>query len=313
MTDARWLDGNIGLIDVMHRDKAGLIACYVMQVDDGLALIETGPGITVDNLLAGISYLGLSPDELRHILLTHIHLDHAGAAGTLLERYPNAQLYVHERGARHMIDPSRLLASAQRIYGAMMDALWGPFLPCPAERVNVVTDGDRLDLGGTSINVLYTPGHASHHVSYDCPDAMLIFAGDVAGVRIPPSSLVWPPTPPPDIDIPAWHQSIQRLRERSPERVMITHFGEITNVPQNLDELDQRLDDWTEFVDDLLGKGKDRDQIAAALEERVTRQIEAEAADGNTGEAAGYVMPFKMSVDGLLRYLQKRDEAPRQG
>lgn len=305
----RWLDQHVGIIDVLHRDREKLIACYVVRSDDGLILVESGPGITSDNLVAGIESLGLDPASLRHILLTHIHHDHAGASGTLMKQFPDTQLYVHERGARHMIDPSRLVASAERIYGAIMDSLWGEFLACPEERVTVVGDGDHLTLGGQRINVLYTPGHASHHVSYHLPDIAVVFAGDVAGVRIPPSDLVWPPTPPPDIDVPAWHNSIANLRALSPERIMITHFGMVDSPPAHLDQLDSRLDEWTTLVEKARDAGKDRDAIAEDLEKAVMTSINSEQIGGDSGESTGYVTPFGMSVDGLLRYLDKRDSS----
>ena len=207
----RWLEDGIGLIDLHFQNRPALIAAYVLPADDGLALIEVGPGSTLESLFDGLRKLDLDPNKpalsgsrrVRHLLVTHIHLDHAGAAGSLLERLPDARLYVHQRGARHMIDPSRLLASAAQIYGGLMGPFWGEFLPCPAERVTAVSDGDRLEIGGQTLDVLYTPGHAWHHVAYHETERNIVFAGDVAGVRIPPSPLVWPPTPPPDIDIGA--------------------------------------------------------------------------------------------------------------
>ena len=303
----RWLDNGIGVIDLHHRGLPKLIAAYVIPGDDGLVLIETGPGSTLDNLLGGLTTLGLEPSDLRHILLTHIHLDHAGAAGSLLERYPESRLYVHERGARHMIDPSRLLQSAERIYGAMMQPLWGEFLPCPEDRVTIVGDGDQLDLAGLTLDVLYTPGHASHHVSYADASRNAVFTGDVAGVRIPPSSLVWPPTPPPDIDVEAWQVSINRIRELDPEQILIAHFGPFDDVARHLDLLETRLDEWSSLVEGWLAEGLERDEMMAKLEERVITAIERAEPDSDSAEAASHVTPFGMSIDGLTRYIQKRN------
>lgn len=303
----RWLDNGIGVIDLHHRGLPKLIAAYVVRSDDGLVLIEAGPGSTLDNLLDGLTSLGLEPAELRHILLTHIHLDHAGAAGSLLQRFPESRLYVHERGARHMIDPSRLLQSAERIYGAMMGPLWGEFLPCPEDRVTVLTDGDQVRAGDLTLDVHYTPGHASHHIAYHDPGRNVVFAGDVAGVRIPPSSLVWPPTPPPDIDIEAWHASINRLRELDPEQILIAHFGPYDDTDRQLRMLEERLDEWTSLMSGWQDEGLERDEMIARLEEHVIGEIERVESSSDSGEAARHVTPFGMSVDGLLRYVQKRD------
>lgn len=180
----RWLDDGIGLIDLNFQRRPALIAIYVLPTEDGLALIEVGPGSTLNNLLDGLRDLGLDPDDVRHLLVTHIHLDHAGAAGSLLERLPEAHLYAHERGARHMIDPSRLLASAGQVYGALMEPLWGEFLPCPEERVVVIGDGDRLEIGGLTLDVHYTPGHASHHVAYHEPERNIVFAGEIGRTHV---------------------------------------------------------------------------------------------------------------------------------
>lgn len=303
----RWLDNGIGVIDLHHRGLPKLIAAYVVRSDDGLVLIEAGPGSTLDNLLDGLTSLGLEPAELRHILLTHIHLDHAGAAGSLLQRFPESRLYVHERGARHMIDPSRLLQSAERIYGAMMGPLWGEFLPCPEDRVTVLTDGDQVRAGDLTLDVHYTPGHASHHIAYHDLGRNVVFAGDVAGVRIPPSSLVWPPTPPPDIDIEAWHASINRLRELDPDQILIAHFGPYDDVDRQLRMLEERLDEWASLMSGWQDEGLERDEMIARLEEHVIGEIERVESSSDSGEAARHVTPFGMSVDGLLRYVQKRD------
>lgn len=303
----RWLDNGIGVIDLHHRGLPKLIAAYVLRSDDGLVLIETGPGSTLDNLFDGLAKLGLDPAELRHILLTHIHLDHAGAAGSLLQRFPESRLYVHERGARHMIDPSRLLQSAERIYGALMGPLWGEFRPCPEEQVTVLTDGDQVRSGDLTLDVLYTPGHASHHVAFSDPGRNVVFAGDVAGVRIPPSSLVWPPTPPPDIDIEAWHASIDRLRDLHPQQLLIAHFGPYDDVSRQLQQLDERLDEWTSLASGWLEEGLEREEMIALLEEHVVGEIERTEPSTDSAEAAKHVTPFGMSVDGLTRYVQRRN------
>lgn len=303
-----WLEADLGMIDLCHRGVPGLIASYLIPTSDGLVLIETGPSSTLETLLAGVRELGHDPVDIRHVLLTHIHLDHAGGAGSLMQRLPEAWLYVHERGARHMIDPSRLLASAKRVYGATMDALWGEVLPCPAERVTSLTDSDQLTFGDLTLDVLYTPGHASHHVAYDDAKRSVVFCGDVAGMRIPPSSPVFPPTPPPDIDVEAWHQSIERVRSLGRDRLLLAHFGPWDNPDRHLDELEARLDVWVQLVSEWRAAGFDRQEMATRLEQQILTGISDGESVQHTQEAAEFVMPYRMSINGLVRYLERRDE-----
>ena len=297
--DAVWLSDGLGMIDLKFRDKYNLIA------SDGLAVIETGPANAAEQLLAGIRELGLDPANLRHILVTHVHLDHAGAAGALLQQYPDAQLYVHERGARHMIDPSRLLDSAGRVYGAQMEAMWGIMQPSPAERVTSVADGDTVQLGDLTLDVLYTPGHASHHSSFVDAHRRIVFAGDVAGVRVPPSRMVWPPTPPPDIDIDAWHQSIDKLRGTNAERLLLTHFGPADDVDEHLDQLDQRLDRWTALMAGLVDQGLERQELIDRLTADARDEMLVAGESTETQGSVSNVTPFGMAVDGMSRYLRK--------
>jgi glyoxylase-like metal-dependent hydrolase (beta-lactamase superfamily II) len=303
----RWLADGLGQVDVRFQGEAAVIAVYVLDTSDGLALIDCGPSTTIDTLLAGLRELGLDPARMRHILLTHIHLDHAGAGGSLLQRFPAARLYVHEVGAPHMADPSKLVTSAQRIYGAEMDSLWGAVAAVPAERMVVLRDGDNVELGGRRLNALYTPGHASHHIAFHDQAARVIFAGDVAGVRIPPAAEVWPPTPPPDIDPVAWHASVARLRAAAPTRLLLAHFGAVDDIAPHLDQLEARLDEWVAFVDQARGAGLARDAIVAQLARHARGGLDA-GDDPQTEARFAIATPYGMTVDGLLRYLRLRDE-----
>lgn len=302
----RWLDDEIGIVDLDFQGYPALIASYVLRTSKGIALIEVGPGSTLEALHQGLAALDVDSDEIRHILVTHIHLDHAGAAGSLLRELPDAKLYVHERGVRHMLDPERLISSARQIYGALMDPLWGEFLATPGDRTLAITDGDTIRIGDTVLHVHYTPGHASHHVAFHEPERNVVFAGDVAGVRVPPSPLVWPPTPPPDIDVEAWKISTQRIRDLDPEKILITHFDEYDNVTEHLDQLDRRLDEWVELVSGWRDQSMDRDAMIEALKSEVIGEIEREPDSQSTIYATTYVTPFYMSVDGLVRYLDRR-------
>ncbi|MGD0981955.1 MAG: MBL fold metallo-hydrolase [Solirubrobacteraceae bacterium] len=271
-------------IDVRHLGRPRVICAWLA----GDVLIDPGPASSSEALLDGLA--GYVP---RRIALTHIHLDHAGATGTLAARWPEVEVAVHERGARHIVDPSRLLESATRLYGDDMERLWGEVLPVPEDRVTVLRGGERLG----DLEVAYTPGHASHHVSYWDARSRTVFAGDVAGVRIEPLDYVLAPTPPPDIDIEAWHDSIARLRRWQPERLAITHFGAAADPQAHLDRLDAALDHWAARARD-----SKRAQFAAALRADVEAQCGSEDARCYQQGA-----PYEHIYDGLARYWSKRD------
>jgi glyoxylase-like metal-dependent hydrolase (beta-lactamase superfamily II) len=304
--NAVWLEDGLGVIDLRFRGEDKLIAAYVLDTTDGLLIIETGPANAAEVLLQGIRDLQRDPVDIRHIAVTHIHLDHAAAAGVLLQSLPQAKLYVHSLGARHMIHPSRLLDSAGRIYGDQMEALWGVMLPVPEDHVIRVDDGDQIRAGNVTLDVLYTPGHASHHVAYAIAERSVVFTGDVAGVRIPPSALVWPPTPPPDIDAEAWHSSIGKLRAVKPDRLLLTHFGPFENVEEHLDQLETRIDRWVDLISALEADDLDRDELAERLKQDAQDEMRAAGESTDVQGAVSNVTPFGMAVDGLTRYLRKR-------
>ncbi len=274
----------VRVIDLMHLGRARVIGAW--QVDD--VLIDPGPSSTLPTLLRALG--DERPDAL---LLTHVHLDHAGAAGSLVERWPHLRVYVHERGARHMLDPTRLYESARRLYGDDMERLWGEMLPVPEDNLEVVTGGERIR---DRFEVAYTPGHASHHVSY-LHDGTA-FVGDVGGVRITPRSMAIPPTPPPDIDVEAWHESLGLVRSWGPARLAMTHFGAAEDVDHQLDELAARLDRWAQ-----LARSGDRDDFIARIQEEIRR-------DGSLEQAAAYqqAAPAEQLFAGYQRYWSKRAE-----
>ena len=273
------------LIDLVHVGRERVIGCW--QVGD--VLIDPGPTSCLDALLGA-----LGEERPRALLLTHIHLDHAGASGSLVRRWPDLEVYVHERGARHMADPARLLESAERLYGDDMDRLWGEFVAVPEANLRVLRGGEALP---GSFEVAYTPGHASHHVSY-LHDGTA-FVGDVGGVRIPPSEFVIPPTPPPDIDVEAWHGSLERVAAWRPDRLAMTHFGAAEDVADHLAEVGRRLDEQAE-----LARGGDRE----AFLERVTLDV-AGAGDPATSAAYAQAAPQDQLYAGLERYWRKRSDA----
>jgi len=247
------------VIDSMHLGLDRVIgAC-----ERNGALIDPGPSSSIDTVLAGLE--GGRPEA---VFLTHIHLDHAGATGTLVERFPDLRVYVHEVGAPHLIDPERLLRSARRLYGDEMDRLWGEVRPVPEENVTVLGGGEAID----GLGVIYTPGHAFHHVVYLDEDSGDAFVGDVGGVLIPPTAEVWIPTPPPDIDVELWRASIVALEEREPQRLLLTHFGAVEDPARHLDAARTELAHLAEAA-----RTSERAGFLEALESRIDAQPAAAA------------------------------------
>lgn len=276
------------LIDVRHLGRERVIGCFEL---DGV-LVDPGPTSCLDVLLDA-----LGDRRPRALLLTHIHLDHAGASGALVERWPDLEVYVHERGAPHLIDPAKLLESARRLYGEDMDRLWGdpPLVPIPERNLRVLEGGERV-LGG-AFEVAYTPGHASHHVCYLHEGTA--FVGDAGGVRIRSDGLAVPPTPPPDIDLEAWQESIERIRAWRPDRVAITHFDSYEDVDAQLDEVARRLRLRAERARDT-----DRDTFIAGIEAEI-----ADGAEPAIRPAYAQAAPPDQMYAGLERYWRKRAEA----
>jgi glyoxylase-like metal-dependent hydrolase (beta-lactamase superfamily II) len=271
------------LIDLMHLRRERVIGSWLV----GDVLIDPGPQSCMDTLLDALG--GESP---RVIALTHIHLDHAGATGSLLARFPEIEeVWVHERGARHLIDPSKLLASAGRLYGEDMDRLWGEMLPVPQERIKPLVGGESLP----GFQVAYTPGHASHHVAYLHADSGTAFCGDLAGVRILPQGPVLAPTPPPDIDLPAWRASLSIVEAWRPQVLVPTHFGSYDDVSEHLAALREILSEMERWASE-----GDVQSFAGKMKEKVTR-----AEDPQVTLAYAQAMPADQSYAGLQRYLQR--------
>jgi glyoxylase-like metal-dependent hydrolase (beta-lactamase superfamily II) len=267
-------------IDLHFGDAPRAICVYVAETDDGPALLDCGPSSTLPHLEQGLADHGLALTDVRHLLLSHIHLDHAGAAGPLVRQHPGLTVWVSQVGAPHLVDPSRLERSARRLYGELFDPLWGELAPVPEANVRIA-NGDVLGW-----SAFPTVGHAVHHVSY-LRDGTL-FAGDAAGVRIPPSDYVLPVSPPPDVDVAGWHRTIDEIRRRAPERLALVHFGEHEDVGAHLDRLEAELDRWARRIDD----GLDAEAFVAA----------ARADAGADADEYDRVAPFWQSWHGLHRW-----------
>ena len=273
------------LIDVEHLGRERVIGCWAT----GDVIIDPGPESSLATLLAG-----LGDERPRAVLLTHIHLDHAGGTGALVERWPDLEVYVHERGAPHLADPTRLLDSAGRLYGDAMERLWGRVVPVPEDRIHALAGGEEVH----GLRVEYTPGHASHHVAYLDGESGRAFVGDVAAVRIEPSNFVIPPTPPPDIDLEAWLASIDLIEDWCPSSLGLTHFGAIADPTPHLETVRSRLRQQAERA---------RRLDATAFEELLRREV-AEHADPEAAEALLQAVPPEQQWSGLDRYWRKRSE-----
>lgn len=275
-----------GPLDLLHLGRERVIGSYLVDAGGGPVLFDCGPSTCVETLRARLAERGLALSDIGHLLLSHIHLDHAGAAGVLVREHPGLQVHVSPVGAPHLIDPSRLEASARRLYGDDFDRLWGELAPVPEANVRPV--GDRV-LG---VECFPTPGHASHHVAYLTPDGTLL-AGDTTGVRIQPSELVLPPTPPPDVDVAAWHRTIDEIERLAPERLALVHFGVASDVAAHLAELSRRLDDWAQIVQD----GATEDVFVSTA---------GDAIPPADRDAYTQAMPLDQSYAGLERWARKQ-------
>jgi glyoxylase-like metal-dependent hydrolase (beta-lactamase superfamily II) len=276
----------------LHHLCPGIVGCYVLDTEDGPALLDCGPASSVAHLKAGLAERGLDLTEIRHLVLTHIHLDHSGAAGVLVRECPWLQVHVSGIGAPHLIDPSRLEASARRLYGNAFDELWGELAPVPSTNVNLV--------GNTVVGLecFPTTGHASHHVSYLDAEGTL-YAGDAAGVRIAPGHFVAPPCPPPEFDPELWEESLVEIERRAPGRLALIHFDVFDDVQDHLAALRETLASWTSRVED----GMDEATFIAAARYDVS-QTNPELVDHY--ERA---VPFVHGYHGIARYWRKKREA----
>ena len=296
----------IETIDLNFMGTERVIASFLLLGEGEAAIVEAGPTTCLDRLTGGLEDHGVSPEEVRGVFLTHIHLDHAGASGHLAELLPNATFYVHELGYAHLADPSKLVRSATRIYGERMEELWGEVRAVPEERLRVLGDGEETETAGGVLVAHDTPGHAYHHLAYLEPDSGDLFAGDVAGIRLPGQSYVRPPTPPPEIDVEAWIKSINGIRRVGPASLRPTHFGSYDDVERHLGELEQRLQEWLLFVEGQMDEGAEREEISEQLRVKGDAEMIAEGAGPEESEHYDLAGTYPMLTDGLMRYVARR-------
>lgn len=292
-------------LDLHFQELPHTIASYLVVGPKGAVLVETGPQSTLENLLARLAEHGYSPGDVQHVLVSHIHLDHAGAAGWWAQQ--GAQVYVHHVGAPHLIDPSKLLSSAGRIYGDQFNTLWGETVPAPADRVILVHDGQKIEVAGLTFTAWDTPGHAYHHHIYQVED--IAFTGDAAGIQLPGTYFVDIPAPPPEFNLEIWQQTIERMLALPLKTIYPTHFGKLEDWKSQLKEVGSLMRKNSEFVRKKMDEGLDRDQILAQY--RAEHYSRAKAATLSEADIAQYevVNPQHMSVDGIIRYWRKKRPA----
>lgn len=309
------IDGRTAVVDVLHLGHPSAIGTGVLEYADGVALVDPGPTVCLEQLRVRLGELGHALSDVRAILLTHIHLDHATASGAIVRDVPEARVFVHPRGAVHMVDPARLLASAHRIYGDSLERLWGEFVPVPAGSVVEVDEGGVVELGERALEVAYVPGHAKHHVAYFEGASGTAWVGDVGGVRIPPG-LPIPVTPPPDIDVQVWNDSMDRVMAWGPRCIVPTHFGPWDDPAAHFDELRRGLGEWAEevwrslegddpAVDDPTRDRERAQQFAVWAEASMRERMPSPAIDLYTA-----AFGFEDSWWGLARYWRKRVREP---
>lgn len=291
----------IHTLDLNFQGQPESIASYMIEHDDGVILVETGPGSTLKSLEAALKAHGYGFQNITHVFLTHIHLDHAGASGYLASQ--GAQIHVHPMGAAHMLNPEKLLASAGRIYGELMEPLWGQFLPVPEEKLTILQDNDEVVVGNLRFRALNTPGHAEHHYAYLFED--VCFTGDVGAVRIPGYQYLRLPMPPPELNIEKWRGTIARLQRMDIKRIAPTHFGVFEDADWHLRSILVVLDEVEVWLNQNMPPNPPIDELKRSFLLWMEKQARAQGLTPDVIEAYRLANPLEMSVDGLSRYWKK--------
>lgn len=294
---------SIHTLDLEFLNLSDAIASFLIPSDDGLILIESGPETTYNHLIEAIKNKGFNPDDVKHVLLTHIHFDHAGAAWKFAEK--GAKIYVHPIGLPHLQNPERLWNSAKMIYGDDMDRLWGEMKPITGEQLIAVDDGGVIKIGSLEFKVHYTPGHAIHHNAYQLGDK--IFVGDVGGIKIH-NGPVTPPCPPPDIDLGAWKKSIEKLKAFNPDEIILTHFGPVQQPKKHLEHLEKILHNWADWMKPHYDNNSNPDEITPKFIEYTNNQLRELGVSEDDSSRYDKANPSWMSVMGLLRYWKLKEQ-----
>ena len=291
----------VHVLDLNFQNRNDAIAAFLVPYSGGAILVESGPGSTIESLKAGLATHGYSVDDVTHVLLTHIHLDHAGAAGWLAQQ--GADVYVHPRGAPHMIDPSKLIASATRIYQNDMDRLWGEFLAVPEEQVYIPEDGETLTIGNLEFVAHYTPGHANHHIAYGLGD--LVFAGDVGGVRMPGYEYVRLPLVPPELHLGKWQSSLELLLEKNFKRIAPTHFGIFNDAEKHIRNALKVVTSTEKWLEEIMPRNPETDELGQQFAQWMYDEAKADGVSEDDLKTYEIANPLHMSATGMSRFWQK--------
>jgi glyoxylase-like metal-dependent hydrolase (beta-lactamase superfamily II) len=298
-------------IDTHMHGREGITGAFLLR-GEKTALVETGPRSSLDHVLAGLESAGV--DHLDWIIVTHIHLDHAGAAGSLAQRFPHAKVAVHEVGARHLVDPTKLWSSASRIYGDEMDRLWGGIDPIDADRIHELVDDDKIDLGDRTLRAIETRGHAGHHHSYLDDSTGAMFTGDAMGVRLQDVGVFRPATPPPEFHLETAIASIERIRDTRPTSLVLTHFGDIesgrdpVDVDGACDSAIEALRTWEAWVREGRERTRDLDGVAEHVREEALKSFQGRLEEGDL-DRMEQTTSYRMNTWGYMRYLDKKEES----
>jgi glyoxylase-like metal-dependent hydrolase (beta-lactamase superfamily II) len=302
----------ITAIDTLFGGRERYTAAYLVHAEEP-TLVETGPTTSLDHVVAGLDGLGIGPDDLAHIAVTHIHLDHAGGLGRLARRFPKATVWVHERGAPYVADPTKLVASAARIYGQeQMTSLFGPVDSVPSGRLRGLAHGDQLALGNRALAVVHTPGHAFHQVALVDSTTGAVFTGDALGIHVAGIPVLRPATPPPNFDVEQSLDSIERIRDRARSVLLFAHFGPIEEIDRVCDLAKQRIRGWADAVGNAIHRTDDLDEIESLLEREAARDVQTGAQAQIDLERFEFLSSIRMNAMGLIRYWKKRREREAQ-
>ncbi len=306
MTIVTPLDSNSWQISLPFMGEEEIIGSYLLAGGNELAIIDPGPGSMIEALLDAIRQAGFEPHDVTHLLATHVHLDHAGSVGSLVKYMPRAKVYAHSKGVPHLLDTTKVVASATRIYGDRMKQLWGEIESTPAERLQAIENEDVVHTAGRRLEVRYTPGHAVHHVIFFDASSGDLFAGDTAGVRLQGVDYVRPPTPPPDIDLEAWINSMNIIKELRPDVLYLGHFGATRTVEQHLQRLREQLGRWGNFVLQAMRAGKEEKEILRMLIEYTEPELLHLTNDIRAVNRYEIATNYAMTVQGYMRYWRKK-------